>query len=85
MGEAPPLAEEAKIAPSRDRFHELFGLPYSDARERLVDAFEDAYARALLDRSGGNVSLAARDARMSRSYLTKLLRRRGIRSKSDGE
>ncbi|MBI4814643.1 MAG: sigma 54-dependent Fis family transcriptional regulator [Deltaproteobacteria bacterium] len=85
MGEAPPLTEEARVAPSGDRFHELFGLPYSDARERLVDAFEDAYARALLDRSGGNVSLAAREARMSRSYLTKLLRRRGIRSKSDGE
>ncbi|MCQ3942425.1 MAG: sigma-54-dependent Fis family transcriptional regulator, partial [Alphaproteobacteria bacterium] len=46
---------------------------------QLVEAFEDRYVRLLLERSDGGVKRAAELAGMNRSYLTKVLRKRGIR------
>ena len=48
-------------------------LPFKKAKERLVLAFERAYVERLMDRHGGNVSAAARDAQIDRNYLYRLL------------
>lgn len=54
-------------------------LPYRFARERVLADFERAYVGDLYARSGGNVSHAAREARMDRSYLIQLLRKHGVK------
>jgi len=45
----------------------------------VLDAFELRYLKQLLETAQGNVSLAARTARMDRSYLIKLLQKHGLR------
>jgi len=52
---------------------------YRDARAAALARFESEYLRALIDRSGGNASEAARLARMDRPYLLTLLRKHGLR------
>ena len=52
---------------------------YEEARKRAIAAFERSYLEALLDRSQGNVSRAARDAGMDRVYLHRLIRRHALR------
>jgi DNA-binding NtrC family response regulator len=54
-------------------------MPYKDARAALLGEFEARYLRALLDRAKGNVSLAAREARMDRSHLIDLLQRHRLK------
>jgi transcriptional regulator with PAS, ATPase and Fis domain len=51
---------------------------FKRAKARAVTAFEQSYIRAVLEKSGGNVSLAARLAGKDRSDLSKLLRKHGI-------
>jgi DNA-binding NtrC family response regulator len=53
-------------------------LPFKEARERLIDAWEREYLGALLDRAGYNVSLAARRAGLSRVYLHELIKKHGL-------
>ena len=51
-------------------------LPFKDAKGRLVEAFETAYWRRLLDATGGNISEASRRAgvhRKSAEYLVRKL------------
>ncbi len=62
-----------------DPFRALHSLSYRDAKQRIVDQFERSYLEALLEKSGGNVRQAARDARMDRSYLMELMKRHGLR------
>jgi DNA-binding NtrC family response regulator len=71
-GESPDLAVSAPVQSPRP-------LAYKDARKLVLDEFEARYARDLLARAGGNVSQAARDARMNRSYLIELLHKHGIK------
>lgn len=52
---------------------------YEQARKQAIAAFERSYLEALLDRSHGNVSRAARDAGMDRVYLHRLIRRHALR------
>jgi DNA-binding NtrC family response regulator len=61
-------------------FEALSLFPYGEAKAKLLEDFERAYLRALLDRTDGNVSQAAREARMDRTYLGRLLKKHGIRS-----
>ena len=52
------------------------GLPFKDAKSRLVELFERAYWKALLDKTNGNISAASRIAgihRKSAEYLLKKL------------
>jgi DNA-binding NtrC family response regulator len=51
---------------------------YREARAAQVGAFERAYLTRLMREAEGNVSRAARIARMDRSHLIDLLRRHGI-------
>jgi DNA-binding NtrC family response regulator len=53
--------------------------PYKDARAAQLTSFERTYLADIMDRAQGNVSKAARIARMDRSYLIELLQRHGLR------
>ncbi len=55
-------------------------LPYKDARQQVVGEFERNYLTRLMHESAGNVSRAARAARMDRSHLIDLLHRHGLKS-----
>ncbi|MBK6688563.1 MAG: sigma 54-dependent Fis family transcriptional regulator [Deltaproteobacteria bacterium] len=57
----------------------LTGMPYREARTRLLDEFERAYLKKVLENSDDNVSEAARKSRIHRSYINVMLRRHGIR------
>ena len=54
------------------------GVPFKQAKERLITGFEREYLAALLAWSGGNVSRAARRARMDRMNLHRLVQLYGI-------
>ena len=55
-------------------------IPFSEARRRLLDSFEQGYVRALLDRHDGNVSRAAATAGVDRAHLHRIMRRQKMRS-----
>ncbi|HKO91633.1 MAG TPA: sigma 54-interacting transcriptional regulator [Polyangiaceae bacterium] len=54
---------------------------YRETRTRFEQEFEQRYIRWLLDKHGGNVSAAARAAKMDRKHLHDLARRHGLRDK----
>ena len=58
---------------------DLSGIPFKEAKERLVDAFEREYVSGLLERHGGNVSRAAAEAGLDRNYLARLAKKHGLR------
>jgi len=53
-------------------------LPFSQAKQAVVHAFESRYLRDLLGRMGGNLSAMAREAELDRKHLRELLRRHGL-------
>lgn len=57
----------------------LSDLPFKQAKEQLVDAFERRYVASLLERHDGNVSRAAQEAGLDRNYLARLARKHGLR------
>lgn len=65
----PPLRppRDALVLPA-----ELCDLPYAEAKERAVDAFDQIYVGRLLERTGNNLSEAARQAGMDRSNFRRL-------------
>ncbi|MDB4941655.1 MAG: Response regulator of zinc sigma-54-dependent two-component system [Labilithrix sp.] len=68
-GEAEP---PRSVAPPGD-------MPFRLAKEAAVAAFEKAYLGPLLERCNGNVSQAARAAKMDRMYLHQLAQKYGFR------
>ena len=74
MGEPPPLEG---LTPAGPLPHLVVDLdrPYRDARTAVTEDFEVRYVEALLARTGGNVSAAARRARMTRSHLIDLIQK----------
>jgi DNA-binding NtrC family response regulator len=76
LGEPPPLEEDAPPPkPSADAISAVLHLPYKQARARLLWEFEERYLQEQLERSSGNVSRAARQSGMDRTYLISLLQR----------
>jgi len=53
-------------------------LPYKEAKNKLVESFTQQYVTDLLQRSRGNISVAARHAGLERVSLQKILRRLSI-------
>ncbi len=51
---------------------------FLEAREHLLQDFERTFLTALLQRHDGNVSAAAREAKLARSFLYKLLQKHGL-------
>jgi transcriptional regulator with GAF, ATPase, and Fis domain len=74
----PPTARGAKPGD----WHFAEGESYRETRARYEQEFEQRYVSWLLDRHGGNVSAAARAAKMDRKYLHDLARRHGLRERS---
>ncbi|NVB77065.1 MAG: sigma 54-dependent Fis family transcriptional regulator [Kofleriaceae bacterium] len=72
------LATGEPAATARDASEPLG--PYKDARAAVVGDFERAYLSRLLAEANGNVSQAARIAKMDRSHLIDLLRRHGLKA-----
>ncbi|MEM8993697.1 MAG: sigma-54 dependent transcriptional regulator [Acidobacteriota bacterium] len=80
LGDLPPDVRTAvgdgapfgAAAPTPARWPE--GTVFQDAKQRSIDAFERDFFSALLERHGGNISAAARDASMHRQNLQKKLR-----------
>jgi transcriptional regulator with GAF, ATPase, and Fis domain len=58
-------------------------VPFRIAKQRAADRWEKGYMRELLARAKGNVSEAARIARMDRSHLRTLLRKYGLRGQDE--
>ena len=56
----------------------LGDLPFKDAKDQMVEAFEREYLLDLLERHQGNVSKAARAADMDRKSITRLMKKHGI-------
>jgi len=75
LGSAPGLAPGA--APGATGDESL--LPYKDQRAAVVRDFEHAYLVRLMAQAAGNVSHAARIAKMDRSHLIDLLHRHGLK------
>ena len=66
-------------------YHFDAGQSYRDTRARYENEFERRYVKWLLSRHGGNVSAAARDARMDRKHLSDLAKKHGIREGAGGD
>jgi DNA-binding NtrC family response regulator len=71
-GAAPPAA------PLTDHTDDLALGSFRAAKERAVARWEKGYVEALVRQSDGNLSKAARAARMDRNHLRELLRRHGV-------
>jgi DNA-binding NtrC family response regulator len=74
------------LVPTRDvsngRMHDLFALPFKEAKDRLLEEFQMQYIARALARHGGNVSQAARDSGVKRQYLHRLMRETNLDSKT---
>jgi transcriptional regulator with GAF, ATPase, and Fis domain len=62
-------------SPAGPRFAELTAGALDEAREEVVADVERAFVGALMERHAGNVSAAARESGLNRTYLQKLLAR----------
>lgn len=51
------------------------GLPFKEAKERMVEAFERDYLAQVLRRCEGNLSQASREAGIARFYLRQLVKK----------
>ncbi|HZS41882.1 MAG TPA: sigma 54-interacting transcriptional regulator [Polyangia bacterium] len=54
------------------------GLDFKEAKQRIVDAFELQYLKALLERHEGNITRSAQEAGLTRYHLRELLKRHGL-------
>ncbi len=54
------------------------GLDFKEAKQRVVDQFETAYLRQLLERHEGNITRSAQEAGLTRYHLRELLKRHGL-------
>ena len=71
---APAAPGAAPQSASADAF------TFSTARGRLVDDFESDFLRAVLERNGGNVSAASREAKISRRQFYRLIEKHQLRT-----
>jgi DNA-binding NtrC family response regulator len=82
MDEAPEgLAAAGDDGPPRPRaaVPANFERPYKEARAAMLDEFEKRYVKRVLERCGGNVSQAAREACITRTHVNELIRKHGLR------
>ncbi|MCX7809074.1 MAG: AAA family ATPase, partial [Deltaproteobacteria bacterium] len=77
-----PRGKGTPLTPDESAFamtEEISRLPFKEAKERLLEAFERNYIAALLERAGGNLARAADEAGMDRSHFARLARKHGLR------
>jgi DNA-binding NtrC family response regulator len=80
-GSAATAAGAATAADEEERFDPT--LSFRAAKEQATARWERSYLRALVRASSGNLSAAARAARMDRTHLRELLRRHGVHARED--
>jgi len=56
-------------------------LPFAEAKQAVIDAFERAYLADLLGRTHGNLSEAARQAGVDRKHFRELCQKHGLRER----
>jgi len=66
---APAIFDPALLMP---------GVGFKQTKQTVVDAFESAYLRALLERHDGNITRSAQEAGLTRYHLRELLKRHGL-------
>ncbi|MCA9718435.1 MAG: sigma-54-dependent Fis family transcriptional regulator [Myxococcales bacterium] len=64
---------------------ELYGMPFKEAKQVLLDGFEQGYFKRLLAQTGGNLSRASAQAGITRYYLRELLKRHGLHRPRDNQ
>ncbi len=69
------VEEEWTEVPSK---RELQEAPFKEAKEKWISSFERDYLAELLDRHGGNISGASREADIDRKYFRQLMTKYGI-------
>ncbi len=80
-GQPPPrAAPPAAAEPLRLEALVPLDLPLKEARVAWLSQFDELYARALLAKTGGNVTRAAESAGVNRRFLQRLIGRLGLRS-----
>jgi two-component system response regulator HydG len=62
---------------------DLVDLPFAEAKRRAIRAFEEAYVQLMLERTGGNVSEAARQSGVDRSNFRRVIKKGGSGSGGD--
>jgi DNA-binding NtrC family response regulator len=79
-GSAPaPLPKVAAAAKGKEpAIDDDLPADYRRARESLLSRFERQYVKDLLEKSGGNVSQAARTAGIARAHMYRLLNKHGL-------
>ena len=74
-------ATSSRVAPRPDMESLVpLHLPLKEARNTWIESFEDIYLRAMLRKTGGNVTRAAELAGVSRRFLQRLAARLGIKA-----
>jgi transcriptional regulator with GAF, ATPase, and Fis domain len=80
IDDEPPMTELPGTLESFDP-----AVPFRVAKERAVARWEGAYLKELIGRHQGNLTHAARSARMDRNYLRELLARRRVQVRDRGD
>ncbi len=57
-------------------------VPFKDAKQKVLDTFEAAYLKALLEKHAGNITRSAQAAGLTRYHLRELAKRYGVRDQS---
>lgn len=81
--QAESIGAPSDSAPPFDGIEDELHEPFKVAKERLLHRFERAYLTRLMESSEGNVSRAARIAKLDRMYLSRLLLRHGLKTRSN--
>ncbi len=76
---AASAAGAAATAAAQPKLEANTDVPFKDAKELLIEAFERQYLVDLIEKHDGNVSRAARAADMDRKSITRLLKKHNIR------
>jgi len=79
-----PEDPAAVVSPESDTvlgLARLTDLPYANAKKQALEMFEQAYLEAVLRRTGGNVSEAARQAGLDRSNFRRVLKKADLHKK----
>lgn len=81
MTHEPDVVVNSSTQPARSTVDEgsVLELPFAEAKELTMKAFEVRYLNAMLERAHGSISAAARLAHLDRSNFRRLLRRHGLR------
>ncbi|MGE0791229.1 MAG: sigma 54-interacting transcriptional regulator [Sandaracinaceae bacterium] len=79
LEEVPEVERPAGEPDGEVGYADLHRFPYKHARREAIARFEHDYLRAVLARNADNVSAAARDVGLDRSYFFSLLKKSGLR------